>query len=737
MEEMFGMSFIGKPVIVFMNQSVIWPNRLVTCLALFLLTSVTFGSTNLTDLARRVEEVASGAGISAQEQKLAEEIQRLGAPAVPALLPLLKHKERDVCGLASYILRDIDGITEEHLDLLIEARLRGNARISTAIARIGTPKAIAFLAKELKKEKQHPSQLTCAFELLGEKGIPYLIEFFRKEQYDPELLYTVIYVLGELGAKAESAVDPLAQIALDEKIDSRVRIAAVKALGSVGSQARRSIPALRQLSDQFPRVFQDAVDEAIVRMGGAEAGPILTKWLSGNPEKNTFLFLAELWENGRAAGPSLVRLLDHKDWDTRVCAARCLEYIGYTNAGPHLIELLKNLDDWRLVFVSIESLQSLQVRDAVPALAVVSQTHWYPPVRKAALEAIEAIENKTNHESGKRPSGFEFCLGFWAYEHICADKNTSSECEYGWRDYIMDCARIFDHWWMMRLRYAMKQSFRDLGKEYTKTRIVVPDVSIRVDNGYVVGRNRGEFGGELMFIGKHGKQTLLLQENTVDIHRMASGIVAVTGLNHMFNNRGGLYRISKDDTGWKAAKWKVLPGAPRYSRLLKDGDLFVACGGGNIRMSSVGDIRMADECDLQAVRDEMLANSVWRVVLLLGGFVLVPLCAIALFFPYFRVLPYRFILLGAAVIPFAFMISIVVSGGFGGQLSLFSPLITACLLLSWTPIILSMISIVRQGCYSRTKKKIFLIFDVLHATGFLWTFGTLWMMVVAMFGIDF
>src|ERR1700678_3576222 len=81
-------------------------------------------------------------GISDQGQEIAKELQHIGPEAIPYLLPLLRDNDKAVRDLASYALRDIDGLKEEHLDALIDSCRRGDGWIPPAIARIGTPKAV-------------------------------------------------------------------------------------------------------------------------------------------------------------------------------------------------------------------------------------------------------------------------------------------------------------------------------------------------------------------------------------------------------------------------------------------------------------------------------------------------------------------------------------------------------------------------------------------------------------------
>ena len=103
---------------------------------------------------------------------------------------------------------------------------------------------------------------------------------------------------------------------------------------------------------------------------------------------------------------------------------------------------------------------------------------------------------------------------------------------------------------------------------------------------------RGEFGGEVGFIDRTGKAEVIAQMNTEAIYQTEHGIFAVTGLAHMSMNNGLIYKLGKNaDGAWTAEKWRALPGAPVFSRLLQDGRIFVSCYGGIVLVSPDGSMK--------------------------------------------------------------------------------------------------------------------------------------------------
>ncbi|SPF36067.1 hypothetical protein SBDP1_1450009 [Syntrophobacter sp. SbD1] len=98
------------------------------------------------------------------------------------------------------------------------------------------------------------------------------------------------------------------------------------------------------------------------------------------------------------------------------------------------------------------------------------------------------------------------------------------------------------------------------------------------------------------FINSKGKQITLLQENVKGIHKSGSDIAVVAGLAHLVSNRGFVYTVTrKADGKWQVVKWRALPGAPRSSVLLENGNLLVNCLGGNVEISTSGKMELVEQ----------------------------------------------------------------------------------------------------------------------------------------------
>lgn len=102
---------------------------------------------------------------------------------------------------------------------------------------------------------------------------------------------------------------------------------------------------------------------------------------------------------------------------------------------------------------------------------------------------------------------------------------------------------------------------------------VAPAYRLKAFGGELMGDERGEFGGELMFRDQHGLVHRVLKENVHGIFQMPFGIVAFTGLAHLSLNSGKIYLVTASPGGVVAGLFRALPGAPNQVVPELSGDL--------------------------------------------------------------------------------------------------------------------------------------------------------------------
>lgn len=90
--------------------------------------------------------------------------------------------------------------------------------------------------------------------------------------------------------------------------------------------------------------------------------------------------------------------------------------------------------------------------------------------------------------------------------------------------------------------------------------------AVQVEDGYLVGFNRGEWGGELYWYSKNGKKNNEIVgsifSSPIQFIKRDNKIYAITGLSHMGMSNGNIIKIDKEQKKWKVEEYIKLPDAP-------------------------------------------------------------------------------------------------------------------------------------------------------------------------------
>lgn|GEM_PF-2525070 len=540
----------------------------------------------LADLLERFQDVAGpdeegeASGIDGDKQAMATALQAYGAPAIPPLLAMLTSEKVAVRELAAYTLSEIDGLTDDHLDELIEGWERGTGWIERAVGHVGTPRALSVLVETLHEYPSSQNQLTGALLSAGGKGALALAESLRAASpRKPAFVDSACQILREMEQEAGAAIEPLLAVAEATKPHIKNRGHAVRLVGCLGFMAQPVVPRLEQLRAKTPRLRND-IGAALTNIVPELKAALFAQHLRTTPGIPLLRELAALRENGRGAGAVLVELQSHANWELRVAAVRAMGYLQYTEATELLISLLEDTKDWRRVFVSVESLGRFKEPRAIDPLERVAKTHWYPYVREAALHAIKVIRGEATYTEQTH-----FPSEFLAYRYSEYDTPDAVEPPFvpGSDELSAEALKPLSYTMKLPAREDRRASIQKLG----------PGCGLRVANGYVLGADRGEWGGELVHRTAKGATTVLMKENIRSLHRIGDTLVAVAGLAHLSSHHGMLYRVISKGDSYMAEPWRTLPGAPKVAGTMEDGRLFVSCAGGDIIVTADGTMEMS------------------------------------------------------------------------------------------------------------------------------------------------
>lgn len=93
-------------------------------------------------------------------------------------------------------------------------------------------------------------------------------------------------------------------------------------------------------------------------------------------------------------------------------------------------------------------------------------------------------------------------------------------------------------------------------------------------DGELLGADRGEWGGEMVFRDASGNVHPVLKRNVDGIVQMPFGVVVFTGLSHLGHSTGAIFRIERLNDGAVVAKrLHALRGPASELRWTTDGDL--------------------------------------------------------------------------------------------------------------------------------------------------------------------
>ncbi|MCF6314149.1 MAG: HEAT repeat domain-containing protein [Verrucomicrobiales bacterium] len=542
-------------------------------------------------LTKEIDNVFLDSDDDEKISSIQKEIIQLGPPAITHLLDLLQHKDLRVRQITINILGEMKGLSDAQVDTLARTNHEGiHWQLSRALAEIGTAHSISYLLDRLKKDEFGAENSSYAFMLLGKKGVPYLLSLLRENPSNALALRNAQELLGYLGTQADSAIPPLLEIMSDENLPIENRRHAILSLAPLTKDPHTLVPIFQALAEKNPSAFKPIVETALVIMEVPESLDILVRQLHKNPNLMEFRAIARLGKYGKPAGSKLIPYLNHDDWDVKIGAARTMGLIAYEPAIPPLIKLLQNREDWRLIFVAVESLAELNAKESLAPLKELAQNHWYPAVRKVAEKALLSITNGENNIAPEEPNDIDSCFSRYAFARGRSKQNKSPLD----KTQLVKAKRALSAKELKNLKYEITIDTYSIEGKVVRKRKVVPNVGIKLHKGYLLGSSRGEWGGELIYMDENGKSLMILEENIQGIYHYASEIVVVTGLAHMSSNRGTIYKVSQDKRrNWMARKWRALPGAPVFSSMLKDGSLYVqSYFNRNIILKSDGNIRM-------------------------------------------------------------------------------------------------------------------------------------------------
>jgi hypothetical protein len=229
-----------------------------------------------------------------------------------------------------------------------------------------------------------------------------------------------------------------------------------------------------------------------------------------------------------------MKFLGSPNAEELAAAVTALGYIGYDTAIPQIEQQLRS-SDWRVVYAAARSLGWLAATGSIPALERIASDHWLPEVREQASTAVDALKG---HGRMARPPSFEgrdgagllffFGRGFMSPPIL----RSSPACG------------------------SRRWQWQDIQFSQPPPRVT----RLPVGTGELIGTNRGEWGGALVWQPADGQAQPLLKHNVVGIEPAEGGAIALFGLAHMGFVDGYAVRVSqRGDGSWSLTEVARLP----------------------------------------------------------------------------------------------------------------------------------------------------------------------------------
>jgi len=120
----------------------------------------------------------------------------------------------------------------------------------------------------------------------------------------------------------------------------------------------------------------------------------------------------------------------------------------------------------------------------------------------------------------------------------------------------------------------------------------------KVDNGWLVGFNKGEWGGALYWFSTNGEEHKIISNHwIVDFFTIKKRRLAVEGLAHLTRSRGSIIEIQYDkkENAWKALSLVKLPEAPRALAIMANGEIILALSASLARWSEKSGLKILAE----------------------------------------------------------------------------------------------------------------------------------------------
>lgn len=149
--------------------------------------------------------------------------------------------------------------------------------------------------------------------------------------------------------------------------------------------------------------------------------------------------------------------------------------------------------------------------------------------------------------------------------------NSQDEVEY--RDY--DYNRIKGAELPFKIKPKSKDSYEFDGRQ----------VTLKIEDGWLIGFDKGEWGGNLFWFNEKGtKYEKITTGNIKNLFNIKGSIYATEGLSHLSISHGQIFHVRKTGGKWTVEKKVDLQNAPYAATLTKENEFLIVTAKGLIKV---------------------------------------------------------------------------------------------------------------------------------------------------------
>lgn len=498
-------------------------------------------------------------GLDPEAIELSAGFEALQPPPISDLIGLLNVEDRRRRDIAAHALGRLRA--RPAIPVLLQ-HLTDTGWAGWALGAIADPAAIAPLVERLEMHGAAD-----ALVAIGRAGIEALAKVLVDPREKPERQRIALNALTMADSEDDvSAAVPVLRRALSTAdADSKAQILAVAR--SFGPAAAELIPAIRRIRNRSKLVDdREALTELLIRLGDPASAARFAERMWTN-SLSTHMLLADLGPRAAASVPTLLEVMRKGSWPQMADAAHTLGLIRDPRASDALIEALAT-PSWK---VNLEAARALgrigpEASKAMLPLKRLGEFHWSKIVRQHALLALRRLAGEHVPESNSHGA-----TQVVADHREQGDENHGLACE---ATYPTDAHQ--DEPPRRQLNFGgvwlnVDDSFLAVTEQKSPlpgSAILPPldaplqETIFEVENGWLVARDAGEWGGDINFVRRDGHVDTVFEGNCKGFVTLDGKLFALTGLAHMGMDGGALVKLSVEGESWHATPIVELPHSP-------------------------------------------------------------------------------------------------------------------------------------------------------------------------------